>query len=448
MRSRTFVGALGVVGLALVPLACRPELVVRTATRVFHDGGIERRVEVHGRPADPGEEITKDWLASEVGLRLARPGEWDRVEVEADRLRAWGFFARAEDVPPSFAYRAGRADREERTRISVEIEERVLLRRFVYREEHGDPFSPAEAEAAIDRLLDLVSVAFRHEVARELGDEVDPRGAEERLRGDLRAIVASVLAEPRTRPAFETDAEKRERWATLLHERGAPVAMVPESQEFWGAQIPGLLAWSRAHLAESLSTPDASVAPEHLGFWPTGEDWLEELHAIVERCFGDGEDLDARFEDEVTAIKGYFGDAASPRVRFEVRVEMPGTLLGTNGTPDGAVAIWLVRAEGLVARDTVLEALSVELLGEPLSEIGARKDFDQAELLQLADLLWQRDRSHVLADLLTEARRVGHLGPLRDTDRIPDDWEPVARELSDLLEGIPGTATGIHPEAL
>jgi len=420
-------------GSASLLLGCRPDLVVRAATRVFHDGGIERRVELHGRPADPKEEIGKDWLAETVGLHLARPQDWDRVEVEADRVRAWGFFARAEDVPPAFTYRTGHRERDERSRTSVEIEERALLRRFAYREEHGDPFSPAEAAAAIDRLLDLASEAFQREVARDLGEGVDPRRAVERLRSDLRAIVVPVLVEPRTRRVPETEAEKRERWTALLRERGAPVAAAAESEDFWELQAPDLLEWSRARLAESLSTPDRPIGPESLAFWPAGQDWSEDLTAIAERTWGDSSGLDTLVEDELDAIEGYFGNAGSPRVRFEVRVELPGTLLRTNGTPDGDATIWLVRAEDLVAGDTVLEATSVETLDEPLSEIGARKVFDRAELLQLTDLLWERDAAGVLAGLLVEARRVGHLGPLRDVDRIPDEWEAAARELSDLL---------------
>ena len=413
---------------------CRRELVVRTATKVFHDGALERRVDLRGRPADPDEEVGPTWLATTVGLRVARPDEWDGVETEGDRIAAWGFFPRATDVPPTFVFRTGRTEREDRSRTSIDVDERSVLRRYVYREEHGDPFSPAEAEAALDRLLDLACETFRREVERDLGAEIDTRRAEERLRGDLRAIVGSVLAEPRVRPVHETEVEKRGRWAALLEERGAPVVPVDESQEFWDVQAPGLLDWSRARLAQALSTPKTHVAPESLAFWPAGDDWLEDLTAIVERSKAASADIEALVDDQLAAVEGYFGSAGSPIVRLEVRVELPGTLLHTNGTPDGDAAIWLVRTEDLTAGDTVLEATSVELLPDALSDIGARKTFELRELVELADQLWDRDRSGVLADLLVEARRVGNLSPLRDVEHIPDGWDSAARELAELLE--------------
>jgi hypothetical protein len=418
----------------MLSTGCRRELVVHAATKVFPDGTLERRVDLRGRPADPDEEVGPTWLATTVGLRVARPDEWDRVETEGDHIAAWGFFPRATDVPPTFVFRTGKTEREDRSRTSLEIEERTVLRRYVYREEHGDPFSPAEAAAAIDRLLDLATDTFRREVERDLGAEIDTRRAEERLRGDLRAIVASVLAEPRVTPVHETEIEKRERWGALLSERGAPVAAVDESQEFWDVQTPRLLDWARTRLAEALSTPETPIAPESLAFWPAGEDWPDDLTAIIERSTGESADVQGLVEDQLAAIEGYFGNAGSPIVRLELRVELPGTLLRTNGTPDGDAALWLVRTEDLTRGDAVLEATSVELLPDALSDLGARKTFELRELVELADLLCDRDRSGVLADLLAQARRVGNLRPLRDVEHIPDGWDSAARELADLLE--------------
>jgi hypothetical protein len=430
LRSLFTLALLSALALAF---GCRRELVVREGTKVFHDGALERRVDLRGRPADPDEEVGPSWLATTVGVRVARPHDWDGIEVEADRIAAWGFFTRADELPPAFVFRTGRTEREERARTSLDVDERTVARRYVYREEHGDPFSPAEAQAAIDRLLDLAAETFRGEVERDLGPEIDTRRAEERLREELQAIVASVLVEPRVRPLHETESQKRERWTALLRERGAPVVAVDESHEFWDAQASVLLDWARRLLAEALSTPEVPIAPESLAFWPAGDDWIDDLTAILERSRSGKEQVESEVTDQLGAIQGYFADAESPTVRLEARVEMPGTLLRTNGMPEGDAAIWLVRTEDLSAGDIRLEATSIELVPDALSDLGARKTFEPRELLELADLLWDRDPSGVLAGLLTEARRVGNLKPLRDVDRIPDDWEAEARELADLL---------------
>jgi len=122
---RTLAAAL--VLAAVVPtVACLPEVVVRLRTVVFHDASLERTIEVAGRPADPDEVPGPGWLAREVGIELAAPDAWDRVEVGDDRITASGFFAAGSELPPVLRLRTDAGPRPDRLRTEVAIDERTL----------------------------------------------------------------------------------------------------------------------------------------------------------------------------------------------------------------------------------------------------------------------------------------------------------------------------------
>jgi hypothetical protein len=158
------------------------------------------------------------------------------------------------------------------------------------------------------------------------------------------------------------------------------------------------------------------------------------LTGVTERVWGGEEELTRLVEPHLSVLSGYYGGDNSPRFRFEVRAAMPGTLLRTNGTPDGDGALWLFREADLSFLDNTLRAESVELIDEPLLALGARRELDRARLLQLADLLWKRDEGGVLAGLLAQAVEQGRLDLLRDENSVPSEFEDRARELADLLD--------------
>ena len=82
----------------------------------------------------------------------------------------------------------------------------------------------------------------------------------------------------------------------------------------------------------------------------------------------------------------------------------------------------------------MLRAEAVEPLIEPLRRLGARRTFDRATLLQLADLLWTRDLDGVIAETLARAVERGRLDLLRDGDEVPDEVELLVSELADMLD--------------
>lgn len=420
--------------VALCTVSCRPELVVRISTRVYVEGALDRVVEIRGFTAEGERPTDPDWLASEAGIRLAEPEAWGRVDQDAGRLRAEGYFPRVDDIPAILVYDTQTGQRPDRVRTGLQIDDRVVLRRWIYSETHGDPFSATESAAALEALVELAVEALREELHRHFGADLDTAQAEALLRNDGRGLASALLSVNRRTPGVERAEQRAGLWSEVLRQQGIEPVPVEEPLEYWDTQIPVMLEWSRARIAASISTPDAPVRSEELTFFPISIDDAELLTGVVERVWGGEEELTRLAEPHLSVLSGYYGGDNSPRFRFEVRVAMPGMLLRTNGTPDGDGALWLLREADLSFLDNTLRAESVELIDEPLVALGARRELDRARVVQLADLLWKRDEGGVLVDLLAQAVEQGRLDLLRDENRVPSEFGNRARELADLLD--------------
>jgi hypothetical protein len=430
IRRRARIGA--VVLLTTGLLGCRPELVVRFATTVYHDGSVGRVLEFRGE-LEESESDGKDWLANS-GVSLADPGAWTSVEQEPGRLRAEGFFLTVDDLPPLFAVDVDDAPRPARFRTRLDIQERVVLTRWVYTETHGDPYSSADSARALDGLIQLIIETLREELFRHFGEDVDTLAAEEFFRSEARALAWAMLTVNRGSPGWERMEARATRWTQLLQQHGLPVRTVAEDEDFWDVQMPVMLDWMRRKVAAALSTGEATVRPGELTFWPAGDDWERQATEIVERVWGSEDELYEKLEPHLAAMAGFYSGDDTPRFRFESRVRMPGTVLRTNGTPDDDSVVWLFRQQDLTVGDFVLRAEAVEPVAKVLTDLGARREFDRAELVRLADILWRQDPDGGLVTLLEEAVSRGRLDPLRDEDAVPAELQDLAAELADLLD--------------
>ncbi len=154
---------------------------------------------------------------------------------------------------------------------------------------------------------------------------------------------------------------------------------------------------------------------------------------MVQRVWGSEEQLADLAAPHLKTLLGYYG-GESARFRFEVAVELPGTLVATNGTQSGTGVVWLFREADLTTEDSVLQAQSVQLRQDALRALGARREFDTVQLLQLVDLLWKRDPQGELAALLARAVQQSSLASLSDSSEVPELLELRARELAELLD--------------
>jgi len=429
-RRRIRIGVM--VLLTMGVLACRPEIVVRFATTVYHDGSIGRVLELRTE-LDKEEPDGEDQIARS-GVSLADPDAWANVEREAGRLRAEGFFLTVDELPPLLAIDVGDAPRPARFRTRLDVQERVVLTRWVYTETHGDPYSSADSARALDGLIQLVIETLREELFRHFGGDIDTLPAEEFFRSEARALAWAMLTVNRGSPGWERMEARATRWTQLLQQHGLPARTVTEDETFWDVQMPVMLEWLRQKTAAALTTGDQTIHPGELTFWPTGDDWERQATEIAERVWGSEDELFEELEPHLAAMAGFYSGDDTPRFRFESRVRMPGKLLRTNGTPDDDSVVWLFRQQDLTVGDFVLRAESVEPVVKVLTDLGARREFDRAELVRLADILWRQDPGGRLVELLEQAVSRGRLDPLRDEDNVPGELQDLAAELADLLD--------------
>jgi hypothetical protein len=439
---RTLRSAVAVFAVSLLIFtACGEEIVVRQKTTVFWDGTLNRTIEVSGRGSDGEIPTDPDWLRDEVHLELADREIWGTIEEQPGRILAEGFFNSADDIPATLTHETESGLASDRTTVRVEQEDLVLVRRWTYVETHGDPFGHRNLEMTLDRLTDLLVESLAEELRLELGPGVDTRKAEDFLRDEGRRFGLELLTALRSNLWTDPGNERIRRVLRILGnygvrapdlDTGVSTAGYEDSFELLEDLLDPILLWARERVAATLATPEESFDPDDLGFWPTGET-LEELWNEEEPPPpGHAEEFVRLTESLGQAMTGYYGDLGAPRFRFEIRLEMPGRLLRTNGTIDDDEVLWLIRGGDLVSGDASLSAESVELIDETLVSLGARRDLDPSELLRLVDLLTTRDPSGQLREIIGEAVRRGRLDVVNEL--AEDELDSIGRELVDLLD--------------
>lgn len=425
-RSRTRRAALAI-ALALVCASCGEEIVVRVTTRIWPQGGLNRRVEITGRDEEGAKPKETDWLASRVGVALANPGAWSRVDDTPGHIVAEGFFQRAEDLPPTLSHKTGGSVVADHAEAMLHTDDLVVLRRWLFRETLSDPYGANETTAALDGVVAASTDFLREQAGGLWGDDVNLGAAEGFLRGEARTLLGELLPTLRqNKTGKELSADARKEWRAVLTRHGVPIDPAAPDP-FSGNQAVLLSSWMRAKVAQALTTNDVPVRPDDLVFWPGSEDEPGAGGMTAE------EDLTHRIEPLLPALSGYYGDIGGPRFRFEVRVVVAGKLLRTNGTPDRDSVVWVFRDDDLAKGPRTLETESVEPNDDALRSLGARRDLDAADLLQLTDLLTERDTAGQIRKVLVEAVRAGKLELLRDA-KVPAEVQGLARELADLLD--------------
>ncbi|MBD3867020.1 MAG: hypothetical protein IFK94_02755 [Acidobacteria bacterium] len=427
--------------LGLLSTGCRPDILVEVVSRIYPDGSIDRQVDVSGREK-PSEDPpdTPGWLRDKSGLVLANPGQWDRVESSPSSLHAEGIFRSAEDVPPILAHVKGPDQVPDRQQVNLERDDLVILTRWRYRESLGDPYGPADVDAALNAILELVADYFREELTAMYGDRIDLQGVERFLNQQAGPIAREFLGARQSSPGVEKFQARYDRWRSVLSRYDAPVVYPGELEpgelppDFWELQTDPLLEWSREQLAAAITTDDETVEPRHLQFIPDGEHLEERLVELLVRLYGSEEDglnaLDPLFQ----AIEGHYASGGSSRYRFRCRLELPGTILTTNGVTENDGLVWFFRGEDLAGGDRILFAESVELNLRALKALSARRSLGAQDLLNLVDILGERDPDDRIKERLKQAIEAGNLELLEDEEEeLPPDLQPLALELAELL---------------
>lgn len=420
---------------------CRPDVLVEIVSRVYADGSIDRQVAVTGREkpmTEPPE--TPGWLQDKAGLVLAEPGAWDRVSTSPSGFHAEGIFRSAGDVPPVLAHLQGASGMADRNQVQLAEDDLVVLTRWRFRESLGDPFGPAHVDSALNAILERVADYFRDELSAMYGDRIDLDGVDRFITSEAGTLAREFLLARQAAPGMERLADRYDRWRTILVRHNAPVVYPEEPQagelppDFWELQIDPLLDWSRERLAASVSTADEAVEARHLDFIPPGERLEEHLTELVIRLYGSEEAALSDLEPLLQALEGHYASNGSSRYRFRCRITLPGTVLGTNGVVEDGQPSWFFRGEALAGDGMTLLAESAELNLPALKALGARRDYDALELLNLVDILADRDPDDRLLQRLRDAVEAGNLAKLHDeNEELPPDLQPLALELQEIL---------------
>lgn len=430
-----------VVALLVTAGSCVPEAVVDVVTRVFPQGGLDRAVRIEGRDGEGAVPEGPDWLSSTLSVGFARPEAWSVTETAPGVVEAEAYFREASEVPPTLAHDLddGRTV-VDRNSVRLDLDDLVVLRRWRYVETWGDPFGPTDATDAVDRILAVLARVLRDDVAADLGPGIDLGGVDRVLAGPVRLAALEALQVER-RFAATPDPDSRDRaMASVLGRAGVAPAR-SDADDFWEAQWALVFEELARRLAVELSTPDRPVQPDELGFLRAADERYRWFEAAAERTYGSMDALQEKVEPLFAALQGGYGGSVRTRFRFRARVELPGRLIRTNGTPDGGAAVWAFRGETLLAGDRVLSATSIETDGERLRALGALPSFEIADLLQIEDLLATGEVGRGLRTVLLKAVEDGSLDGLRDADALPDALRTPARELADLLQGrAPGSS--------
>ena len=436
-----------VVAAAALAWGCNEEIVVRIATQVFPDGTVARRIDVAGRDKNGEAPTQPDWLEAEAGLLLAEPTRWKRVDTAPGRIAAEGVFPSVTDMPAClrFVARDPLPGAIDRCPARLTVDDLVVLKRYRYEERWTDPLGGETAKMALDRLTDLAVEALRGELVRQFGADFDPSGAERFLRGEARNLLEEELVVSR-RFARQPERARREAWSAALRRRGIK-AVAHDGEKYWQSQAPVVLAWLRARAADAVSTPQRRVTPEELTFWPEGDALDDSTRDIARRTWGDESAVEREIEGLILSLQGWHA-ASGSQYRFFSRVTLPGRLLTTSGTVEdraghvGGEAAFFFRGEDMAAGELVFRAESVTLEDEALRSLGARREFDAAHLLEIADLLAERDPAGLLRGALRRAVDRKRLDDLRGNDALPDAVRRLARELADQLDPVVGPPFG------
>ncbi|ANM30107.1 hypothetical protein ABI59_11780 [Acidobacteria bacterium Mor1] len=408
----------------LLLAACGEEIEVSQSTVVFGDGTVERSVEIWGRTGDRETPKEAGWLADKARIRLAEPESWRVRDREPGHLAAEARFHDVSEVPSTLAHETDYGTVFDRSEIRFDRSDQVILTHSRYVERIGDPFDRADLTAALEALAEWSVEQFAEELDREFGGRVDPSPAQAFLRGDARRLAGRLFGEGSTAGPLMDRAEEDPRAAEELAQVLASFGVPPlppsgDDDDATGGMILHLVDWARGRAAASLRDGDGPISAESLDFWPDEESLGEAFGAAFDL---EADDLPPHLEEFgrlsrrlLQSMSGYYGDGSVPSFHFEYRVELPGTLIRTNGTPVEDGCLWYLQNDDMrIGAELSVE--TVELHRDALVRLGARRDFEASDLVRMVQWFQDLETGEALRELLAEAVDAGSLDVLLDED--------------------------------
>jgi hypothetical protein len=359
---------------ASVIVGCKPTIVVTMRTRVAESGATTRETKLERVGGDDKKDAANRQIRDAFP-----PGFGDLFPQRAETANAitlGGSFASPEAIPADFARAVEVVGGVSRNRISFKKADILFGTHYLYRERFSDAIEPEDLGAARDALIDqcvrFVRGAARHEFGREWNLESFDGWVKKDVRPLLVDLMEIWYSEQRNfdRKDPHTGKTGFDRAVTRARARLERAGVTLD--EDLNAPLNRLLieAWLSDQLALHLTkkTTGARAKAEDFKYLfpepPLAAEWsglarVTEATAVQE--YGSVDAAKASFEKSFLAVTGTYG-IADHNYRFDCAVEMPGTLLRTNGNVEGdSSAFFVFEGNDLFPRGVTLELESVVL---------------------------------------------------------------------------------------
>ena len=426
----------GLLLLVLILSGCGPEAVLRLSTRIFASGGIERTGSLEWVDAESyNAEQEPSGVIAMQQLRFDKQDGW-KISLETpERVIATAFANTAADLPTGPRHRQG--DISDRSDRQIRRTDTLLFTRWEWSERYGDPVGTTEIEAKLTAFASQLAETVRERSESLSGTALDPSTLNQWLGEDILPLLRNTIHSYRRAPDGWFEEDPRFWLRPSLESAGVAIAEIdPEDlATFWMAEAGFVLTWARDRLEQRRVKAGLDSLPGLLAFESEDQEELETLFELVDDGPCPDESLRREACELLRTFTGIYGGLRNSALRFVFTVELPGLLLRTNGTAEAGKAIWTGRASELSSRDLNMQAMSMEMHHDVLTDLGARHEWSAERLLQLENLFRDPEQAVALRIFLEQAlAKKGDRSERYDLEKTPEAFHTAATELANLLD--------------
>ena len=427
---------IGLLFVVVLLSGCGPEAVLRLSTRIFSSGGAERTGSLEWVAADSYDfDHESATVMTMQQLRFDKQDGWRIGNESPERVTATAFANDARDLPAGPRHQQG--DIADRTDRRIRRVETLLYTRWEWTERYGDPVGTTEIEAKLTAFAIQLAETISERSESRFGTPLAPAILNQWLGEDILPLLRNTIHSYRRAPAGWFEEDPRFWLRPPLESAGIPIAEIdPEDlATFWFAEAEFVLAWSRARLGQRRIEAGQDPLPDLLSFDSEDQEEIEALFEFIDDADCPDEPLRRATCELLRTFTGIYGGLRNSALRFVFSVELPGQLLRTNGVAENGKALWTGRASELSSRDLNMQAMSIEMHHDVLTDLDARHEWSAERLLQLENLFRDPDQAAMLQTFLEQAlSREGDRSHRYDLKETPEAFHTAATELTNLLD--------------
>lgn len=369
---------------------CAPTISYRVDMKVYEDASCKRKVIVKGTAH---EKLKSQQVKLHDYLDLPDADAYDHFVLTPSTLILGGSFESPDMIPSDFVKQTMHTDKLAKNRVLFRHIDMVLIRFMDFEERIDDIVERSEGEKALVELNNLVLDELLALFESRFGEDYDLSAAKEFLRAESSKLAVRLYArlwEMRRskRGGIAFMSEDRE-WRNILAEeaRRQGVEIVGQDDEEDGdesKQKKILTEWVNQKLNE-LTSPraegGAALRVDFLEDKDARTKLLTDLQESVSQRHGSVKVFLEKIEPLLPKIFGAFLISeysiipTNPQFDFQVRLDLPGTVIQTNGLQDlDGKLLWSFTERDLGLTGTAMWARTVVIDQEAVKSLGL-KDF-------------------------------------------------------------------------